>query len=113
MCEVAQMLVSTSLFYFQDLKLNTRDIIVVLKDTLNTTLGPLPIPNPHVIGVPSNTLERHSIGSHVTNGVRDLVTSSSMVKLMGSPTSDSTFTYQKGAKNTSHVDLLPSKRRCG
>ncbi len=43
MCEVAQKLVSTPLFSFQDLKLNTRDIIAVLKDTLNTTLGPLPI----------------------------------------------------------------------
>ncbi len=34
---------------------------------------------------------------------------SSMAKLVGSPTSDSTFTYQKGAKNTSLVDLLLSK----
>jgi hypothetical protein len=32
-----------------------------------------------------------------------------MIKLMGSPTSDFTFTYHKGAKNTSLVDLLPSK----
>jgi hypothetical protein len=32
-----------------------------------------------------------------------------MVKLVGSPTSDSTFTYQMGAKNTSLVDLLLSK----
>jgi hypothetical protein len=32
-----------------------------------------------------------------------------MIKLVGSPTSDSTFTYQKGAKNTSLVDLLFSK----
>jgi hypothetical protein len=32
-----------------------------------------------------------------------------MAKLMGSPTSDSTFTYQKGTKNTSLVDLLLSK----
>jgi hypothetical protein len=32
-----------------------------------------------------------------------------MVKLMGSPTSDSTFTYKKGAKNTSLVDLLLGK----
>jgi hypothetical protein len=32
-----------------------------------------------------------------------------MAKLMGSPTSDFTFTYQKGAKNTSFVDLLLSK----
>jgi hypothetical protein len=58
MHEVAQKVVSTSLFSFQDLKLSTRDIIVVLKDILNTTLGPLPIPDPHVTGVPSNTLER-------------------------------------------------------
>jgi len=28
---------------------------------------------------------------------------------VGSPTSDSTFTYQKGAKNTSFVDLLVNK----
>jgi hypothetical protein len=32
-----------------------------------------------------------------------------MAKLVGSPTSNSTFTYQKGAKNTSFVDLLLSK----
>jgi hypothetical protein len=32
-----------------------------------------------------------------------------MVKLMGSPTSNSTFAYQKGTKNTSFVDLLLSK----
>jgi hypothetical protein len=32
-----------------------------------------------------------------------------MVKLLGSPTSDSKFTYQKGAKNTSLMDLLLSK----
>jgi hypothetical protein len=32
-----------------------------------------------------------------------------MVKLMGSPTFDSTFTYQKGTKNTSFVDLLFNK----
>jgi len=81
MREVAQKLVSTSLFSFQDLKLSTRDIIVILKDTLNITSGPLPIPNPHATWVPSNTLERHSIGSHVANGVRNLVTSSSMVKV--------------------------------
>jgi len=97
------------LFSFQDLKLNTKDIIAILKDTLNITSGPLPIPNPHAIEVPSNTLERHSIGSRVVDGVRNLVTSSSMVKLMGFPTSNSTFTYQKGVKNTSLVDLLLSK----
>ncbi len=109
MHEVAQKLVSTPLFSFQNLRLSTKDIIAVLKDTLNTTLGPLPIPNPHAIGLPSNTLERHLIGSPVVDGVRDLVTSSSMVKLVGSPTSDSTVTYRKGAKNTSLVDLLLSK----
>ncbi len=49
------------------------------------------------------------IGTLVTNGVRDLVTSSSMAKLVGSPTFNSTFTYQKGVKNTSFVDLLLSK----
>ncbi len=32
-----------------------------------------------------------------------------MAKLVGSPTSDSTFTYEKGAKNTSLVDLLLNK----
>jgi hypothetical protein len=109
MHEVAQKLVNTPLFSFQDLKLSTRDINVVLKDTLNTTLGPLPIPDPHAIGLPSNTLERHLIGSPVVDGIRDLITSSSMAKLVGSPTSDSTFTYQEEAKNTSLVDLLLSK----
>jgi hypothetical protein len=109
MHEVAQKLVNTPLFSFQDLKLSTNDIIAILKDTLNTTLGPLPIPNPHATRIPSNTLERHSISSHVVDDVRDLVTSTNMAKLVGSPTSDSTFTYQKGAKNTSLVDLLLSK----
>jgi hypothetical protein len=93
MREVAQKLVSTSLFNFQDLKLNTRDIIEVLKDTMNITLGPLPIPNPHATRVPSNTFEKHSIGSRVANGVCNLVTSFTMAKLVSSPTSDSTFTY--------------------
>jgi hypothetical protein len=32
-----------------------------------------------------------------------------MAKLVGSLTSDYTFTYQKGAKNTSLMDLLLSK----
>jgi hypothetical protein len=91
------------------LKLNTRDIIVVLKDTLNTTSGPLLIPDPHATRIPSNTLEKHSIGSCVADGIRDLVTNFSMAKLVGSPTSDSTFTYQKGAKNNSLVDFLLSK----
>jgi len=83
---------NTPLFSFQALKLNTRDIIAILKDTLNTTSS-LPIPNPHATGVPSNTLERHSIGSRVVDGVCNLVISSSMAKLVGSPTFDSTFTY--------------------
>ncbi len=109
MHEVVQKLVSTVLFGFQDLKLSTGDIIVVLKDTLNTTSGLLPIPDPHVIGVPSNTLERHSIGSRVADGVCNLVTNFSMAKLVGSPTSDFTFTYQKGVKNTSLMDLLLGK----
>jgi hypothetical protein len=109
MHEVAQKHVSTPLFSFQDLRLSTRDIIVVPKDTLNTTLSPLPIPNPHATGLPSNTLEKHLISSPVADGVRDLITSSNMAKLVGSPTSDSTFTYRKGAKNTSLVDLLLSK----
>ncbi len=91
------------------MKLSTKDIIAIVKDTLNTTLSPLPIPDSHVIGVPSNTLERHSISSCVTDGIRNLVTSSSMAKLVGSPTSNSTFTYQKGVNNTSLMDLLLSK----
>jgi hypothetical protein len=109
MHEVAQKLVSTPLFSFQDLKLSTRDIITILEDTLNTTSSPLPIPDPHVTEIPSNTLERHSIGSCVADGVHNLVTSSSMVKLVGFPTSDSTFTYHKGIQDTSLVDLLFSK----
>ncbi len=106
MREVAQKLVNTPLFSFQDLKLSTRDIIVVLKNTLNITSGLLPILDPHAIGVPSNNLERHLIGSRGVDGVRNLVISSSMAKLVGSPISDSTFTYQKGTKNTSFVELL-------
>jgi hypothetical protein len=109
MREVEQKLVSTPLFSFQDLKLSTRDIIIVLKDTLNITLGLLPILDPHVTGVPYNTLERHSIGSRVANGVRNLAINFSMAKLVVFPTSDSTFTYQKGIINTSLVDLLLSK----
>ncbi len=109
MREVAQKLVNTPLFNFQDLKLNTRDIIAKLKDTLNTTSGLLPIPNPHVTKVPSNTLERHSIGSCVADDVCNLVISSNIVKLVGSLTFDSTSTYQKGTKNTSLVDFLLNK----
>jgi hypothetical protein len=52
---------SILLFNFQDLKLSTRDIITILKDTLNTTSSPLPILDPYATGVPSNILERHSI----------------------------------------------------
>jgi hypothetical protein len=109
MREVTQRLVNTPLFSFQDLKLNTKDIIVVLKDTLNTTSSPLPILDPHATRVPSNTLEKQSIGSCVVNGVHNLVISFNMAKLVGFPTFDSTFTYQKGAKNTSLVDLLLNK----
>jgi hypothetical protein len=109
MREVAQKLVSTPLFSFQDLKLSTKDIIIVLKDTLDIALGPLPILNLHATGVPSNTLERHSIGSRVAGDICNLVISSNMTKLVGSPTSDSTFTYQKGVNNTSIVDLLLNK----
>ncbi len=76
---------------------------------MNITSGPLPIPDPHATKVPSTTLERQSISSHVADGVRNLVTSSSMAKLVGFPTSDSTFTYKKGVQNTSLVDLLLSK----
>jgi hypothetical protein len=53
MHEVAQKLVSTPLFSFQDLKLSTRDIIAILEDTLNITSSPLPIPEPHATEVPS------------------------------------------------------------
>jgi hypothetical protein len=109
MREVAQKLMNTPLFSFQDLKLSTRDKITIVKDTLNTTSSLLPIPNPHAIGVPSNTLEKHLIGSHVVDGVRNLVTSFSMAKLVGFPTSNSAFTYQKGVKNTSFVNLLLNK----
>jgi len=107
--EVVQKLMSTPLFCFQNLKLNTKDIIVVLKDTLNTTSSSILISNPHATGVPSNTLERHSFGSPVIDGVRNLVTISSMAKVVDSPTSNSTFTYQKRTKNTSLVDLLLNK----
>jgi hypothetical protein len=93
MHEVVQKLVSTSLFNFQDLKLNTKDIIAILKDTLNTTSGPLLNPDPYATGVPSNTLEKHSIGSLVIDGVCNLVINFSMAKLVGFPTSDSTSTY--------------------
>jgi hypothetical protein len=95
MCDVAQKLMSTLLFNFKDLKLSTRDIIAVLKDTLNNTSGSLTILNPHATKVPSNTLDNHSIGSLVIDGVRNIITNSSMAKLVGSPTSNSTFTYQK------------------
>jgi hypothetical protein len=101
--------VSTSLFNFQDLKLSTKDIIVILKDTLNTTSRSLPILNPHATRVLSNTLERHSIGSPITNGFRNLVISFSLAKLVDFCTYDSTFTNQKGVKNTSLVDLLLAK----
>ncbi len=93
MHEVAQKLVSTPLFNFQDFKLSTRDIIAVLKDTMNTTSSLVPILNPHATEVPSNTLERHSIGSCVIDGILNLVTISSMAKQVGSPTFNSTFTY--------------------
>jgi hypothetical protein len=59
MHEVAQMVVNAPLFNFQDLKLSTKDIIALLKYTLNTTLGPLPIPDPHAIGdtPPSSSMD--------------------------------------------------------
>jgi hypothetical protein len=80
---------SASLFCFQDLKLSTKDIITVLKDTLNTTSGPLPILDPHATWVPSNTLKKHSIGSRVEDGIRNLVTTFNMARLVGFPTLDS------------------------
>jgi len=98
MHEVTQKLVNTPLFSFQDLNLSTKDIIAVLEDTLNIISHPLPIHDPHVTEVPSNTLEKHSIDSRVVDNVCNLVTSSSMVKLVGFPTFDSTFTYKKGVK---------------
>jgi hypothetical protein len=110
MHEVAQKFMSTPLFSFQDLKLSTRDIIAVLKDTLNTTLGPLPIPDPHVTKVPSNTLERHSISSRVIDGVHDLITNSNMAKLVGSPTSNSTFTYIRKELRTPHFWIYYSAK---
>jgi len=76
MREMAQKLVSTPLFCFQDLNLSTRDIIAILEDTLNTTSRLLPILNPHVTEVPSNTLEKHLINSCVADGVRNLMTCS-------------------------------------
>jgi hypothetical protein len=82
MCEMTQKLVSTSLFNFHGLKLSTRDIIAILKDTLNITSGCLSILDPHATRVPSNTLERHSIGSCVVDDVRDLVINFSMAKLV-------------------------------
>jgi hypothetical protein len=109
MDEVVQKLMSTPLFSFQDLKLSTKDIIVILKDILNARLSPLPIPDPHAIGLPSNTLERHLISSPIVHGVRDVVTSFNMAKLVGYPTSDSTSTNQKEVENTSLVDLLLGK----
>ncbi len=109
MHEVAQKLMSTPFLNFQDLNLSTRDIIAVIKDTLNTTSNLLPILDPHVTKVPSNTLERHLIGSCIVDSVCNLVTSFRMAKLMGSLTSNSTFTYKNGVKNTSLVDLLLSK----
>jgi len=105
--------VSTLLFSFQDLKLSTRDILAILKDTRNTTLNPLLIPDPHAIVVPFNTLERHLIGSRVVDGIRNLVISSSMAKLMGSPTSDSTFTYQKGSSEHFTCGFVIQQRRRG
>jgi hypothetical protein len=102
MHEVMQKFVSTPLFSFQDLKLSTRDIIAILKDTLNTTSGPLSILDPHATRVPSNTLERHSISSRVVNGVCILVTSYSMAKLVGSPTFDFTFTLLNKGVVDSH-----------
>jgi hypothetical protein len=59
MHEMAQKLVNTSLFSFQDLKLSIKDIIAILEDTLNITSSLLPIPNPQATGVPCNTLEKH------------------------------------------------------
>jgi hypothetical protein len=93
MREMTQKLVSTPLFSFQDLKLSAKDIITILEDTLNTSSGFPLIPDPHVTGVPSNTLERHLIGSPIVDGVHNMVISFNMAKLVGSPTSNSTFTY--------------------
>jgi hypothetical protein len=75
---MVEKLVITPLFSFQDLKLNTGDIIAILKDTLNTTLGSLLIPDSHATRVPSKTLKIQSIGSCVADGVCDLLISSNM-----------------------------------
>jgi hypothetical protein len=109
MCEMVQKLVNTPLFSFQILKLSTKKIIAILRDTLNTTSSPLPILDPHATKVLSNTLERHSIGSCVEDGIHNLVTNSNMAKLVGFPTSDFTFTYQKGTENISLMDLVLNK----
>jgi hypothetical protein len=66
MREVVQKVVSTLLFSFQDLKLSTRDIILVLKDTLNTTSGPLPTLDPHATGLLYQPLIHMLQGSHPT-----------------------------------------------
>jgi hypothetical protein len=47
MRQVAQKLMNTPLFSYQNLKLSTKDIIAILKDTMNIILGPLPIFDPH------------------------------------------------------------------
>jgi hypothetical protein len=109
MCEVAQKLVSASLFCFQDLKPSTKDIITVLKDILNTTLGPLPIPDPHVTWVPFNTSKKHSIGSRVVDGVRNLIITFNMARLVGFPTLDSTFTYRRELR-TPHLWICYSAK---
>jgi uncharacterized radical SAM superfamily protein len=99
---------NTLLFSFTDLKQSTKNTIAILRDTLNTTSCPLRILDPHVIQVSSNALKRHLIGSRVVDGVHNLVINSNMAKLVGFPT-NSTFTYHKGTKNTSLMDLLFSK----
>jgi hypothetical protein len=100
--EMTQKFVSTPLFNFQDLKLSTMNIILILKDTLNTTLGPLLISDPHATKVPSKTLERHSIGSRVAYGIYNLVISFTMAKLVSSPTSD-LHSHMKSELRTSHL----------
>ncbi len=112
MCEVAQKLMNTPLFCFQDLKLSTIDIITVLEDNMNTTSSPLPIPDPHATWAPSNTLEKHSIGSCVVNGVSNLVTSSSMAKLLGFPTYDLHSHIRRELKSLTYGFVI-QQRRCG
>ncbi len=103
MREVVQKLMSTPLISFQDLKLSTRDIIAILKDTLNTTSGPLPITDPHTIGAPSNT-QRDTRLVHLLQMA--FIIYSLVLAWLNQWALLPLIPYQKGVKNTSLVDLL-------